>query len=83
MEKDLLTALFFVLIATAALLVFRINRLTDEIRDLKKNGVDINQHIEAEYTIPEETILRIVALVLQTLIGEKYKKQKTISKDET
>lgn len=40
MEHTSLTALFFVVIAVAVLLLHRINRLSDEIREMKNQNIN-------------------------------------------
>ena len=62
--------IFIFLISIAVIggyLVTIINRILNELQQLKQEGINIVSEIKGEYTLPEESIQTIVKLVLQEL----------------
>ena len=62
--------IFIFLISIAVIggyLVTIINRILNELQQLKQDGINIVSEIKGEYTLPEESILTIVKLVLREL----------------
>ena len=62
--------IFIFLISIAVIggyLVTIINRILNELQQLKQDGINIVSEIKGEYTLPEESIQTIVKLVLREL----------------
>ena len=62
--------IFIFLISIAVIggyLVTIINRILNELQQLKQDGINIVSEIKGEYTLPDESIQTIVKLVLQEL----------------
>ena len=68
MQDQSIVFIFLISIAViGGYLVTIINRILNELQQLKQDGINIVSEIKGEYTLPDESIQTIVKLVLREL----------------